>query len=87
MINLARYDYYECTHVCEKCGRTFTAHAPGAKYCDRCRRGSYAIRPLKGEKYVPTEPRTSLGKKITEARAMGMSYGQYVAWMRVHVGK
>lgn len=81
-MDLARYDFYKSTHVCEKCGKTFEAHAPNAKYCDTCSLKGYASSALKKEKYVATEVRTSLGHKLEEAKERGLSYGKYMAMMR-----
>lgn len=78
---------------CNYCGIEFTPAKRGRKYCsDKCRetahwkrqnekrREATALRHEKRKKRKESD----LARVNAEARAMGMNYGQYVAWKGVN---
>ena len=79
--------------ICKACQKPFETSAPNAKYCPVCRdeerrrkKLEYNKRwrqkkraALEGRKATATSTSKSLSKVAAEARAHGMSYGQWVA--------
>ena len=54
---------------CNKCGVDFIREYNAQKYCPTCRSLRAALK---------NQPKKSIGRLHEEARAAGMSYGQYV---------
>ncbi len=72
---------------CAKCGRAVERTAPNQKYCSCCGRGKKSYARGKGRRKSMAERlldhRDLRGKSLNrvdaEARAFGLSYGQYTA--------
>lgn len=68
--------------ICVDCGKPFTPLSRTMIRCDACAKKlgqDVRSRYFAGEHYVPTKPHTHLGLVLEQARAAGLSYGQYVA--------
>lgn len=68
--------------VCEHCGKMYTARAKSARYCDDCRKIGYGgghVYRTHRDFEVHRESNMSLSDKLKTAKALGLSYGQYVA--------
>lgn len=66
------------TGTCDLCGRSYVKKSGHSKYCPDCR---LEVNGKKREEVPkkPQQPKTPLWKVVAEAKAHGMSYGQYVA--------
>ena len=79
--------------ICKACQKPFETSAPNAKYCPVCQNEERRRKKLEsnqrwkqkkraaleGRKATATSTSKSLTKVAAEARAHGMSYGQWVA--------
>lgn len=81
-------------HECKICGKLFTATSKNNTLCSsECREISRVelARISKRERQRRKKMKTNNAKKIidmnAEAKALGMSYGRYVAYMSMKEGK
>lgn len=71
--------------TCAHCGKVFVARSRSAKFCKACRKAGYGGDHFH-EGYRPFERHAEVNASLAErermARALGMSYGQYMASRR-----
>lgn len=77
---------------CTRCGRTVMARSWATKYCGPCARevrleASRQFRKRQAAQIGRKAPARSVKEVNVEARAHGMSYGQWVAQMEARRGR